>query len=265
MNITLFKRELKSNFKIIIIFIAVLSMYSGMIISMFDPDLGKSLNAMAASMPEIFAAFGMAGTGATLIEFVVNYLYGFLLVVFPSVFIILIANRLMSRYIDGGSMAFLLATPNKRSKIAVTQAVFLIFGIFILVAYVTLFSILAGQGMFPGELDISKFLLVNAGLFGLLIFLSGICFFSSSVFNDSKYSYGVGAGCIIAFILIQMVSQVGDKFEALKYATPLTLFDSKGLMAGDGTAVFLMVLLYILGIVFYAAGILIFDKRDLSL
>ena len=40
-------------------------------------------------------------------------LYGFLLVVFPMVFLILLANRLLTRYLDRGSIAFLLATPNQ--------------------------------------------------------------------------------------------------------------------------------------------------------
>ncbi len=33
-----------------------------------------------------------------------------------------------------------------------------------------------------------------------------------------------------------MISQVGEKFETVKYATPLTLFDVDGLSAGDGKA-----------------------------
>lgn len=264
-NTTLFKREIKANYKLIIIFLAVLSLYASMIVSMFDPKLGESLELMTQSMPELFAAFGMLDSASTLIDFLVNYLYGFLFVIFPSVFIILLSNKLMARYIDRGSMAYLLATPNKRTKIAFTQALFLVISILCLVVYVTVLCIGVGEMMFPGELDNAKFILVNIGLFGLLIFFAGICFCSSSIFNDTKFSYGVGSGIIIASILLQMVSQVGDKFDTLKYATPLTLFDTDGIIAGESKAILMFLILYLVGIIFFGIGIVVFKKRDLSL
>lgn len=265
MNVILFKRELKANYKLILIFIGVLSLYGSMIVTMFDPALGESLAMMTQSMPEVFAAFGMLEVGTTLLTFLVNYLYGFLLVIFPSVFIILLSNRLMARYINQGSMAYLLATPNKRRKIALTQAIFLIISVFCLIVYVTVLCIGVSQAMFPGELEIKKFVLVNVGLFGLHIFISGLCFCSSSVFSDTKLSNGIGAGCVIAFVLIQMISQVGEKFETLKYLTPLTLFQTDELIAGKSQAVLAFLVLYIMGIVLFGVGITIFCKRDLSI
>lgn len=265
MNLTLLKRELKANWKLLLIFMAVLSMYAAMIISMFDPKLGDSLQSMADSMPEVFAAFGMMESGSTLLDFTVNYLYGFLFVVFPAIFIILLSNKLMARYIDQGSMAYLLATPNKRKTISITQAIFLILSVLLLVVYITVFCLVVGNVLFPGDLDVKSFLFVNAGLFGLLFFFSGLCFFSSSVLKESRLASAFGAGCIIAFILVQMVSQVGDKFDMLKYLTPLTLFDTDGLKAVQGDAIFMMVLLYVIGLIFFCAAIKIFDKRDLSL
>lgn len=262
-SLTLIKRECRSNYKILLIFMAVLAIYSSVIIAMFDPKLGKSMKAMAESMPQVFAAFGMLNAASTMIEFLANYLYGFLLIVFPSVFIILTANRLVARYTDRGSMAYLLATPNKRTKIILTQAVFLSAGIFLLVAFVTVLCMVVSGAMFPGELAVNKFLLLNTGLFGLLLFIGGVCFCASCIFNDTRLSYGVGSGLIIAFILVQMLSQAGEKFEDLKYATPLTLFQPDRLIAGKENAVWLFLVLYGVGILLFGAGIFIFKKRDL--
>ena len=69
-RVTLYCREMKANFILFLIFAGVLTMYSVMIVMMFDPKLGDSLRMMAESMPEIFAAFGMADVGTTLLEFV---------------------------------------------------------------------------------------------------------------------------------------------------------------------------------------------------
>ena len=46
--------------------------------------------------------------------------------ILPLVFSIMLANKLIMGYIDNGSMAYLIATPNTRFKIVFTQALFLI-------------------------------------------------------------------------------------------------------------------------------------------
>ena len=56
MNTTLFKKEIKSNWILLAIFLAVLSVYGSMITMMFDPKMGDGLRAMADSMPGMFAA-----------------------------------------------------------------------------------------------------------------------------------------------------------------------------------------------------------------
>ena len=60
MNRTLFAKELRANLFVSLIIAAVLAMYIGVIVSMYDPELGESLDAMMQSMPEMFAAFGMS-------------------------------------------------------------------------------------------------------------------------------------------------------------------------------------------------------------
>ena len=90
MNKTLFAKELRANLFVSDIIAAVLAMYIGMIVSMFDPELGESLDLMMQSMPEVFAAFGMSTQATTLIDFMLNYLYGFLLTIFILVLILII-------------------------------------------------------------------------------------------------------------------------------------------------------------------------------
>lgn len=262
----LLKREIKANWKLIIIFLAVLTMYGIMIVSMFDPNLGESLKTMAESMPELFAAFGMSDTGAaTITGFLSNYLYGFLLLLLPLIFIIILSNKLIARYVDSGSMAYLLATPNKRIKIAVTQAGFMLLSVLILDLYATAMLICSSEAMFPGQLDISRFLLLNTGLFGLHIFLAGLCFCSSAVFNETRKSNGVSAGLTIAFVLIQMLSNAGEKFVKLKYATPLTLFNADGILAMESNSILSFLLLYAAGLILMSAGVAVFTRKDLHI
>lgn len=95
-NQTLFKRELKANFKVFIIIFAVLMMYTTIITGMFDPELGSVLEQFTQVMPELMNAFGMANPGTTLIEFLSSYLCGFLYLIFPLIFEMMVANQLVS-------------------------------------------------------------------------------------------------------------------------------------------------------------------------
>ena len=121
MNLTLFKRELQSNYKIFLMIFAVLLIYTSVVTSMFDPNLGQILQQFSQTMPELMSAFGMSNPGSTLIEFMASYLYGFIYVVFPLIFEIIVANKLVAKYIERGSMAYLLATPVSRQTIIRTQ------------------------------------------------------------------------------------------------------------------------------------------------
>lgn len=124
MSLPLLRRELRANYKMILLFLAVITLYSTVIIAMYDPKLGASLDLMAESWPELFAAFGMTNAGATMLDFVANYLYGFILIAIPMLCLVLIAVRLVARYVDQGSMAYLLATPNTRSTDCYNTTVF---------------------------------------------------------------------------------------------------------------------------------------------
>lgn len=47
---TLFRREWRVNYKIVLIFCGIFTLYTGVIISMFDPEMGGSLQLMMESM-----------------------------------------------------------------------------------------------------------------------------------------------------------------------------------------------------------------------
>lgn len=265
MNLTLYKREWKANWVMLVIFMGVLTMYATMIVSMFDPEMGDSLKVMAESMPEVFAAFGMADVGQTLLEFVTGYLYGILLTAFPAVYIIILANRLVAKYVDNGSMVYLLSGPQKRAQIVRTQAVFLVTSLVVMLVYVMGVIWMTSELLFPKELEIEGFLRVNAGLFGLWILLGGVCFLCSCIWNESKTAIGISSAVVVYSLLVQMISQVGEKFENLKYATPMTLFSVDGLIANESEAWIMCAVMYGVGVLCFVVGVSVFKKKNLPI
>lgn len=262
---TLLKKEIKANWLVLIIFMSLVSMYSIVIVAMYDPKLGESMKMFADSMPELFAAFGMTNPGTTLLDLVTNYLYGFILIAIPFVFTVVMCQRLVARYIDKGSMAYLLATPRSRLSVITTQLIVLLSGMFILIAYVTVIVMISGQVMFDELIPIKEFIVLNLGLYALHAFLATLCFIFVCSFNETKFSIGIGSGLGMFFILIQMLSQVGDKMDFLKYMTPLTLFNPRLITSFDSTALIHMGILITSAIIMGIIAIKIFQKRDLPL
>ena len=264
MNKTLFAKELRANLFVSGIIAAVLALYIGMIISMFDPELGESLDAMMQSMPEVFAAFGMSMQATTLLEFMLNYLYGFLLTIFILVLILVMANKLMVRHLDRGSMAYLLATPTSRVRIAGTMIGVMTTVLAALAVLVTALEMGFAEALFPGELDLEALLRVNAGLLALWLAMAGLCFLSACLFSNATAALWVGGGLSILFFLMQMASQVSDKLEVLHDANPLSLFDYYGFAVGDALAIGGAVVLAVSAVALFTAAVTVFTRRDLS-
>lgn len=264
MSLPLLRREAGRNWPLLAIIAGVLAMYSLVIVTMYDPELGESLAMMEQAMPQLFAAFGMSGAGATLAEFLANYLYGFLFIAFPLVLAILLANRLLVQALDRGTMAWLLATPVSRLRVILTLAAVQAVSLLLEVAWGAGVSAAACGALFPGELDAARFLRLNLGLAPLLLLFGAICFCSGCLFSSTRLALGGGAGLCVAFMLLQMLSQVGEKWEWLRLCTPLTLFDAKALAAGDGS-LWPAAALLAAALVLYGVGAAVFCRRDLSL
>jgi ABC-2 type transport system permease protein len=234
-----------------------------MIVYMFNPENANSFDAIIKLMPGLMKAAGFVSGGTTLIGAVATGLYGMIVLMFPLIFYVILGNKLVAGYVDRGSMAYLLATPNKRMKIALTQALVMWVSIGILITYVTVAIMVSSALIHPGRLDIGKLVLMNVAIYFLHMAISGICFFASCISDDTKRSFTIGAGIPIVFFLIQMLANMGGKLENLKYFTIFTLFNTADIIGGKSVVLPISILI-IVAIVLYGIGIYIFSKRDLS-
>jgi ABC-2 type transport system permease protein len=264
MNLTLFRATLKSNWILLLVFFLVMAMYLAIIISMYDPEGADVLDEMVKTMPDTLVKammFESIGTGLT--AFLGGYFYGFLVILFPLIYCIILGNGLVARHVDSGSMAYLLSTPISRIKLAITQAVYFLASLVVLFGLITLTGIAVSQLMFPGGLDLEAFLLLN--LYAVLLFwaVSGICFFFSCVFGETKYSLGFGAGVPLLFFLIKMLSEVGDGTTWLRNLSLFSLYEAESIVAGDFAALTARLVFIGLTAILYGAGMLVFDRKDL--
>lgn len=264
MSWALFKTNIKTNRTIWIIMMVIWCFYFSIMVSMFDPDGLEAWDEMLEMMPEGFLkAVGWEMLGSSLVEVLGSTMYGFLVFLFPMVISVVVNHRLIATHVDKGSMSYLLATPNSRTKIAQTQALFSLASITVFFLIATGFGILVAQAMFPGELAIGKFLLLN--LYALLLYyvIGGIGYFASCLANESKHSLSLGLGLPVAFLVLQMLGNAGDKFSWIGNLSLFALFDPDKLIGGSNFAWIGMLVFVALAAALYYGAIAIFNRRDL--
>lgn len=262
-SFALLKRDMATGVKPFIIIFAVLCLYTTVIIYMFNPELASMLSDYQKALPEMMAAVGMTGVAANLLEWIKIYLYGFLMILFPLIFIIILVNKLVASYIDNGSMASLLATPNSRGKIIRTQLLALIIWITLLIICITGVGIATCEILFPGDLDITKYILLNGASLLLQLAVGSIAFFAACLCTEAKHYYMIGAGLPILFFLFQMLANMGEKTEWMKYCTLYTLFPAEQIVAGDSEAALYCIALAGIVVVLAVISHIHFCRRDI--
>lgn len=265
LNRALYKREMKGSVRLLLILAAVITLYVAVIVNMYDPEMMAMLDSFAQAMPELMAAVGMSPGANSLLGFMISYLYGFILLIFPMIFCILRANAMIARYVDNGSMVTLAAAPVSRRTIALSQAAALASGILLLAVWSTAVELTCAAISFPGELNVGELLRLNAGLVCLHLFIGGVCFLASCLFPDTRRSIGVGAGIPALMYVLQMLANVGGAAEKAKYFTFFTLFDPTGIVAGSGGALIGAGVLLAGAAALCAAAVTVFCRKDLSI
>ena len=265
MNVSLYKKGIKESYKLWLIILAVMSMYISIVISMYNPDIGNIMDELVKAMPCIMELFGMKDSGTTLLSFMANYLYGMIFLIFPMIFTIMVTNGLIAKQVEGGSMVYLLTAPSSRKQVAVTQLLVLLTGVISLILVASLIGWLAAQVMFPGHLELELYWKLNASLLCLHLFIAGICFLSSAFFNETKWSLSLGAGIPILSYVIQMIANLGGKYENAKYASFFTFFSPQNIIGQQDGVVLAASILLIGSLILYGLAISTFTKKDLPL
>lgn len=114
------------------------------------------------------------------------------------------------------------------------------------------------------EFDVETYLWLSLGLLLLILAMSSIAFFASTLFNRTGMALAIGGGIPFAFFLITMIQQLMDSADGLEYVTITTLFDTDAILAG-GEFGWGLVALGIIALVLYTLSHIIFTKKDLPL
>lgn len=264
---TLYLKELKRNYTLFIIFGLLLLIYGGIVSSLFTPDPNAAgwMDEFMHQYPEMMDLIGFNVSNYTDYQsFVSGYLYGMLLIVFGLIFVIILVNRLIFKYLDNGSFVYLLSSPNSRNKILLTQILVLISYLILFVLAIYLILAIGGTINFPSYVDWLKLLYLNFSFILLLIFITSLSVFASSLF-EGRVSFGLMVGLNSLFFIFKLISNLGINYQIFKYLTPYSLFDVEGVINYSTSSLVHNFSLIILSLSLFTITFIFFKKKDLSI
>lgn len=231
------------------------------------------LSTLPAEVSDALEEIGQADLYTLIVGSIFYKLAGLLL---PIIYMIMASNNLISGQVDSGSMAYVLSTSTKRSTVVFTQGLYLIGSLLAMFALTTATGCVCLSLVTEEvELTYTNLILLNVGAFLVLLALSGLCFFTSCVFDRSKRSMAIGGGLSIFALVAAMLGLFGspvipsvvrlDALNHFNYATIISLFDVISIIDGTDTFLWKFVILGAAGILGYLIGSLRFTKKDLPL
>lgn len=149
-NKTIFKHTFKSNLKIWLIITLVLSVMNGVMIAVFEQSTINSITNMVKDTPlsSLLADTSFLGMLA-------QTFYSIHGVILPLIYIIIVANNLIVSQVDRGSMAYILSTPIKRIEVVITQAIYFITSLFMMILISTVVGLFTIQAFHGGVWGVS--------------------------------------------------------------------------------------------------------------
>ena len=266
MNKHLFFLSAKKNRDFVIGIILLFMMYSSIAAWMFDPDSAAAINDFLGVLPEAFIrALGFEGLGTDLTTYLANYLYGFIYIMFPMIYILLVVSRLIGKLIDEGSMVYLVASPMKRSTIAITQIGFFVISLFVIFA--VNFTVIYGiaEFRFPGLLDVIGFFRLNVITYMVMILLSSIVFFLTVLPIDYAKAMTLSVGLSVYSFAANALYRLSDALSFVQYTTIFRLVDIDRSLQDPTWTLWTFVGLFVVSAVIFTSTVVLFEKRPLHI
>ena len=262
----LLKRELKANLKPLIIWCIaqVFVILAGMMKYVGFAESGTDIKTLFASMPEgLMKAFGMNNVDIASVDgfYTVFFLYFMLL---ASIHAVMFGAVVVSKEERDHSADFLFSKPVKRHIVITFKFIAGLINIIILnlVTLITSVIMIAQNNDGDGLLSQVALLMLALGFIQLFFLALGILL--GAVLKTTKLATSAATGIVLGTFFMSVLTDLGEKVEFLKYATPFKAYESAVVMFDRQVAVLPSLVLVGLSICFMAMAYKLFYDRDLT-
>ena len=260
------RRELKVNLKSFIIwtsiligmFLIVYLMYPSIISSgniemmnemmeMFPEEMLKAFNMDISTMD---SAYGWLKTE--------GFVFVYLIV---GVYSSIMGSSILLKEESEKTIEYLNALPIRRRDILKSKV---FCGIFYIVLMVLLMGIFNYIGLkLSGEFDRVQFLLISITPLFIGLPLFGINLFISTLCRKTKKTFGIALGVSFLSYFLQILSEMSEEVEFLKYFTVYTLGDLRNVIVDVSINPVLVLISILISIIFITLSFVRYEKKEL--
>ncbi len=260
------KRELKVNLKSFIIwtsillgmFLIVYLMYPAIISSgnidmmnemmeMFPEEMLKAFNMDISSMD---SAYGWLKTE--------GFVFVYLIV---GVYSSIMGSSLVLKEESDKTIEYLNSLPIRRRDVLKSKIICGILYIVLMVLVMGLFNYIGLE--LSGDFDRLQFILLSITPLFIGLPLFGINLFISTFFKKTKNTFGIALGISFLSYFLQILSEMSEETEFLKYLTVYTLGDLRNVIVDVSINPLLILISFILTILFIGLSFVRYEKKEL--
>lgn len=260
------KRELKVNLKsfiiwtsiLIIMFLVVFLVYPFMI----TDDTVNSLDEMMKVFPpELLKTFNMDITS-------INTAYGWLksegfmfVLIAVGVYSSIMGSNILYKEEKDKTIEYLSFLPIKRSSILTNKIIVSIIYIISMILVLGIFNYIALA--LSCEFESKEFIYLSITPLLIAMPLFSINLFISTFLHKTKKTFGYSLGLVFIFYMFNVISELSDKVEFMKYFSIYALSDIRNVIANGYINPINVILSFIISLIFIIFSYIKYNKKEL--
>ena len=227
---TILKQELKRGKLSLLIWTLSIGFMVFICMLMFPEMKGEmdSVSDMFSSMGSFTAAFGMDKISFGNVMGFYGIECGNILGLGGAFFAGLLGISALANEEKNHTAEFLLTHPVSRSRVVFEKLAAIITELLIMNALIILISVISFTAI-GEELPLKEFALLHLAYFLLQLEISAVCFGISAFMR--RGSLGIGLGLAAIFYFLNLIANISEQAEFLKYITPFSYADSAGILS----------------------------------
>ena len=262
----MFKREMKINLKSFLIWTAILiglflvvflvypSIISSENIEMIDTMMKifpeEMLKAFNMDISSIDTAFGWLKSEGFVFILLITGIYSGIL-----------GSNILLKEESDKTIEYLNSLPITRKKIAGNKIVCGLFYIILMVIIVGIFNFIGLT--LSGEFDKKSYILLSITPMFSSIVIFSICLFLSTFTHKTKKTLGISLGIVFASYFLNIISELGESTEFLKYISIFTLADIRNVIIDVAINPLMAILAIGITLIFIILTIIHYERKEL--
>lgn len=262
----MFKRELKINLKSFIIwtsiliglFLVVFLVYPSIVNSenmemidemmkMFPEEMLKAFN---MDISTIDSAFGWLKTEGFVFVLLITGIYSGIL-----------GSNILLKEENDKTIEYLNSVPVTRKNIVLNKILCGLLYIILMIAIIGIFNFI-GLSL-SGDFDRKSYILLSITPIFSSIVIFAVCLFLSTFTHKTKKTLGISLGIVFASYFLNVISEIGESTEFLKYISIFTLADIRNVIVNVAINPLMIVLAIGITTIFMILTIVRYEKKEL--